>query len=240
MRTVLITGANRGIGFAAAKQLAERDHFVYIGSRDKDRGLKAKGELHDLGLTNVDMVELDVTNVDSIRKAKNVLEAKIETLDVLINNAGIRGDIPQIASQVSVDIIREVFKTNFYGVVHVTQVFMPLLKKSQFPIIVNVTSDLGSLTMRSDPAFGGHKLERAAYGPSKTLVNAYTVALATELKDTAFKVNCVNPGHTATEFNNFMGTKPVEQGAGVIVKYATLDESGPTGKFFSEEGESPW
>lgn len=240
MKTVLITGANRGIGFEAAKQLAKQDHFVYIGSRDAVKGQKAKQELHSLGLNNVDMVELDVADVDSIKKARQYVESKIENLDILINNAGIRGDVPQNASNVSVDIIREVFETNFFGLIHVTQEFIPLLKKSQLPVIVNVTSDLGSLTWRSDPDYGVHQLPRAAYGPSKTVVNAYTVSLATELKDTPFKVNCVNPGHTATEFNNFQGTKPVEQGAAVIVRYAMLDESGPSGKFFSEEGETPW
>lgn len=240
MKTVLITGANKGIGFETAKQLAKQDYEVYLGCRDKTKGRKAIAELQSLGLNSVDMVELDVTNIDSIRQAKQMLETRIEKLDVLINNAGIRGDVPQNASNVSVDIIREVFETNFFGVINVTQAFISLLKKATLPVIVNVTSDLGSLTWRSDPSFGVHKLERAAYGPSKTVLNAYTVALATELKDTKFRVNCVNPGHTATDFNNHMGTKPVEQGAAVIVKYAMLDESGPTGKFFSEEGETPW
>jgi NAD(P)-dependent dehydrogenase (short-subunit alcohol dehydrogenase family) len=240
MKTVLITGANKGIGFETAKQLAERDYFVYIGSRDKEKGQKAKQELHSIGLRNVDMVELDVTNIDSIKTSKRILDTKIEKLDLLINNAGIRGEVPQIASKVATDIIRKVFETNFFGVILVTQEFMPLLQKSVLPIIVNVTSDLGSLTWRSDPTIKSYQLERAAYGPSKTALNAYTVALAAELKDSKFKVNCVNPGHTATDFNDYMGTKPAAQGAAAIVKYAILNESGPTGKFFSEEGETPW
>ena len=240
MKTVLITGANKGIGFETAKQLAKHDHAVYLGCRDKKKGQRAIEELQSLGLSRVDMVELDVTNIDSIKQSKRILETKIEKLDVLINNAGIRGDVPQIGSKVSIDIIRKVFETNFFGVINVTQEFIPLLNQSELPIIVNVTSDLGSLSWRSDPTSNVYLLERAAYGPSKTALNAFTVALAAELKDSKFKVNCVNPGHTATDFNNYMGTKPVDQGASVIVKYAMLNESGPTGKFFSEEGETPW
>jgi NAD(P)-dependent dehydrogenase (short-subunit alcohol dehydrogenase family) len=240
MKTVLITGANKGLGFEMAKQLAQLDHFVYIGSRDKDKGHRAKEELHSSGLRNVDVVELDVTKSDSIKKARRTLETKIAQLDVLINNAGIRGEVPQLASKIPIEIMREVFETNFFGVIQVTQEFIPLLEKSELPIIVNVTSDLGSLTMRSDPNSSIYHFERACYGPSKTALNAYTVALAVEMKDSKFKVNCVNPGYTATDFNNFKGTKPVAQGAAVIVKYALLDERGPTGKYFSEEGETPW
>ncbi len=240
MKTVLITGGNKGIGFETAKQLAQHDYEVYLGCRNKENGQRALQELQSIGLSSVDMVELDVTNIDSIRQSKQILETKIEKLDVLINNAGIRGEVPQIASQVPIDVIRKVFETNFFGVINVTQEFIPLLIKSALPIIVNVTSDLGSLSWRSDPTSDAYQLERAAYGPSKTALNGYTVALAVELRDSKFKVNCVNPGHTATDFNNHMGTKPVEQGAAVIVKYAMLNESGPTGKFFSEEGETPW
>jgi NAD(P)-dependent dehydrogenase (short-subunit alcohol dehydrogenase family) len=240
MKTVLITGANKGLGFETARQLAQLEYFVYIGSRDKDKGHRAKEELHSSGLRNVDVVELDVTKSNSIKKARQTLETKIEQLDVLINNAGIRGEVPQLASKIPIEIMREVFETNFFGVIQVTQVFIPLLEKSELPIIVNVTSDLGSLTLRSDPNSTIYHFERACYGPSKTALNAYTVALAAELRDSKFKVNCVNPGYTATDFNNFKGTKPVAQGASVIVKYALLDESGPTGKYFSEEGETPW
>lgn len=240
MKTVLITGANKGIGFETAKQLAQRNYYVYIGSRDRERGQRAKQELHASGLRNVDMVEIDVTHIDSIKQSKRILETKITNLDVLINNAGIRGQVPQEASKVPIEIIREIFETNFFGVIQVTQEFIPLLSQSEVPVIVNVTSDLGSLTFRSDPNLKSYRLPRAGYGPSKTVLNAYTVALAVELMDSKFKVNCVNPGHTATDFNHYEGTKPVAQGAAAIVKYAILDESGPTGKYFSEEGETPW
>ncbi|MEW6666908.1 MAG: SDR family NAD(P)-dependent oxidoreductase [Thermodesulfobacteriota bacterium] len=240
MKTVLITGANRGIGFETARQLAKLGHFVHMGSRDLGEGEKARQAMGAEGLLNVEVLELDVTKMDSIQKAKRALEDRIEKLDVLINNAGIRGEIPQPASKVPLRVVREVFETNFFGAIQVTQAFIPLLDRSDAPVIVNVTSDLGSLAFRSDPSVKSYSLERAAYGPSKTALNAFTVALASELRGSKFRVNCVNPGHTATAFNDYKGTKPVAQGAAVIVKYALLDQQGITGKYFSEEGETPW
>ena len=240
MKSALVTGANKGIGFETAKQLAQLGYFVYIGSRDKAKGLEATGKLKALGYANVDCIELDVTDMSSIKSARKEMEVAIQHLDILINNAGIRGEVPQPASKVPIERLRLVFETNFFGAVQTTQEFMDLLKKADQPRIVNVTSDLASLTNHSDPSWKFYPFKSAAYGPSKTALNAYTVMLAFELKDTNFKINCVNPGHTATQFNNYKGEKPVEQGAGVIVKYATLDKDGATGKFFSEEGETAW
>lgn len=240
MKTVFITGANRGIGFEVARQLAQLDYFVYMGSRDKLAGQNARQKLQDAGLDNIETVVLDVTDTESIQAAHRELASKTAKLDVLINNAGIRGDLPQQASSIPVERLREIFETNYFGVVQVTQAFIPLLEKSTVPVIVNVSSDLGSLTYRSDPDWVNYEYERAGYGPSKTALNAYTAALAFELRNTNFKVNSVNPGYTATEFNNYKGKKPVAQGAAVIVKYATLDQDGPTGKFISEEGNTPW
>lgn len=240
MKTVFITGANKGIGFEAAKQLAQLDYFVYIGSRNLDRGKQAKEELKSSGIDNIEVVEIDVTNFDSIKNARRNLQGKIPYLDVLVNNAGIRGEIPQLASQITIDNMRNIFETNYFGAIRVAQEFIPLLEESPTPVVVNVTSDLGSLTLRSDSTQKNYVLERAGYGPSKTALNAYTVALAAEFRDSNFKINCVNPGHTATDFNDYKGVKPVAQGAAVIVKYAVLDGDGPTGKYFSEEGETPW
>ena len=240
MKSALVTGANKGIGFETAKQLAELGYFVYIGSRDKDKGLAAIKKLNASGYTNVYCIALDVTDINSIQSARQELEVKTQQLDILINNAGIRGEVPQPASKVPIDRLRLVFETNFFGAVQTTQAFMDLLKKAQQPRIVNVTSDLASLTNHSDPTWKFYPFKSAAYSPSKTALNAYTVMLAFEMKDTNFKVNCVNPGRTATDFNNFKGEKTVKQAAGVIVKYATLDKDGATGKFFCEEGETAW
>ena len=240
MKSALVTGANKSIGFETARQLAQLGYFVYIGSRDKTKGLEAIEKLKAMGLTNVDCIQLDVTNIHSIKAARQELESKTKKLDILINNAGISGGFPQPATKVSIDTLRLVFETNFFGVVQVTQEFIELLKKSDEPRIVNVTTELSSLTNHSDPNWMFAQFKPSAYGPSKTALNAYTVMLAVELKDTNFKINCVCPGFTATDFNNHQGTKTVEQGASAIVKYATIDSAGATGKFFNEDGEIAW
>ena len=240
MKSALVTGANKSIGFETAKQLAQLGYFVYIGSRDNTKGLKAIKNLNAIGLLNVDCIQLDITDLNSIKAARQQLESKIRNLDILINNAGISGGFPQPATKVSIDTLRLVFETNFFGTVQVTQEFIGLLKKSDQPRIVNVTTELSSLTNHSNPNWKFAQFKPAAYGPSKTALNAYTVMLADELKDTNFKVNCVCPGFTATDFNNHRGDKKVEDAASVIVKYATLEQDGPTGKFLSEEGETGW
>lgn len=240
MRSALVTGANKSIGFETAKQLAQLGYFVYIGSRDKAKGSEAIQKLNATGIRNVDCIQLDVTDINSIKAARQELGVKNQKLDVLINNAGISGGFPQPATTVSIDTLRDVLETNFFGVVQVTQAFIDLLKKSDEPRIVNVTTELSSLTNHCDPDWQFAQFKPAAYGPSKTALNAYTVMLAVELKNTNFKVNCVCPGFTKTDFNNHMGHKKVEDAANVIVRYATLDKYGATGKFFNAEGELAW
>ena len=247
MKTVLITGANKGIGFETAKQMAQFGYFVYLGSRDKTRGLDAVNKLKDLGISNVELIEIDVTNIDSIKKARQELENKIEALDVLINNAGISGGPSQNISTVDIENLRRVFETNFFGAVQTTQQFLNLLKKSNNPVIVNVSSGLGSLAIHNSSQNPNYRIYDA-YSCSKTALNAFTVTLANELKDTnlpagrqGFKINSVSPGYTATDLNHFKGTQTVELAASTIVKYAILDNDGPTGKFFyQEKGEIPW
>ena len=239
MKTALITGANKGIGFETARQLAQLDYFVYLGSRDKIKGLDALEKLKASGLDNVDCVEIDVTDIDSIKKAKQELESKIDVLDVLINNAGISGGQPQNMSSLEIENLRKVFDTNFFGAVQTTQEFIPLLKRSGEPRIVNVSSGLGSLTVHSTTQNLNFALYDA-YSCSKTALNAFTVMLANEYSDTNFKINSVTPGYTATDLNQHKGTQTVEQGAKVIVKYATVDNSGPTGKFLKEDDEIDW
>lgn len=239
MKTVLITGANKGIGFETAKQLAQLGYFVYVGSRDKMRGLDAIKKLKDMGISNAEFIELDVTNIDSIQRAKETLEAKIESLDVLINNAGISGEQPQNISSIKMDDLRKVFDTNFFGAVQTTQQFIPLLKKSNEPRIVNVSSQLGSLALHSNTQNPDYKIYDA-YSCTKTALNAFTMMLANEFKNTSFKINSVTPGYTATDLNHFKGTQTVEQGAKAIVKCATKNNDGPTGKFLKENGEVDW
>jgi NAD(P)-dependent dehydrogenase (short-subunit alcohol dehydrogenase family) len=241
MRTALITGANKSIGFEAARQLTKKGYFVYIGSRDLEKGEQAVATLKAEGLTQLQAVQIDVTNKTSIIAARK----SIKNLDILINNAGIPGEFPQSTVSTDTTKIREVFDTNFFGVIDVTQAFIDLLKKSAQPVIVNVTSGLASLTLHSDPSWQYYGFASAAYGPSKTALNAYTIALAYELRDAAFKVNAVDPGYTSTDFNHHRGPGSVEDAAAIVVKYATIGADGPTGKYFSQDikekgNQSPW
>lgn len=241
MKTALITGANKSIGFETARQLAQKGYFVYLGSRDLEKGKEAVAKLSAEGLTQVQAIQIDVSNTDSINAARKT----IGSLDLLVNNAGILGSFPQDPTKADTATIREVFDTNFFGVIDVTKAFIDLLRQSDAPVIVNVTSGLGSLTLHNDPAWMYYTVKNAAYGPSKTALNAYTVALAYELRETAFRVNVVDPGFTATDFNHHSGTGTVEDAAGFVVKYATIGTDGPTGKFFSKDiaaegNESPW
>jgi NAD(P)-dependent dehydrogenase (short-subunit alcohol dehydrogenase family) len=166
-------------------------------------------------------------------------------LDILINNAGILGTNPQQASDTSIEDIQKVFDTNFFGVIQVTQAFLPLLKKSDSPRISNITSGLGSLTLHSDPTWKYYSIKTASYGTSKAALNAYTIVLAYELKDLSFKVNAIDPGYTATDFNHHSGPGTVESAASFVIKHTLTDENAPTGQFYSndiedETGISPW
>lgn len=238
MKTVLITGANKGIGFETAKQLAQLGYFVYLGSREKIKGLEAIKELKASGISNVSWIQIDVTDIHSVQHAKQELETSIGALDVLINNAGIAGEQPQSMSAGKMENLRKIFETNFFGAVQTTQQFIPLLKKSDEPVIINVSSELGSLTLHNstqNPNYGIYD----AYSSSKTALNAFTVLLANEMRNTNFKINSVSPGYTATDLNQHQGTQTVEQGAKYIVNIATSGKDIVTGQFFRED-QIPW
>ncbi|CAM3718275.1 SDR family NAD(P)-dependent oxidoreductase [Flavobacterium chungbukense] len=244
MDSVLITGANRSIGLETTKQLSEKGLFVYLGSRDLAKGEEVVKELNQKGFQNIKAIQIDVTNDESVLEAKNSIEKEQGKLDILINNAGILGDVPQDSSTTSVANIQNVFDTNFFGVIRVTQAFIELLKKSENPRISNITSGLGSLTLHSDPSWKYYAFKAVSYVSSKTALNAFTITLAHELKDLGFKVNAIDPGYTATDFNHHSGPASVESAASFIIKH-TLDENGSTGKFYSpdienESEESPW
>ena len=240
MKTVLITGANKGIGFETARQLAQSNYFVYLGSRDKEKGLQAVKKLNDLGITNVATIEIDIVDIKSVRQARQELEAKIDSLDILINNAGTGGEMPQDFSNCDLENLRRIFDTNFFGAIQTTQQFLPLLRKSEQSSIINISSEVGSLTALSTQGSNSNRDKFHAYGSSKTALNAFTVMLANELRDSCISVNSVTPGHTATDLNQFQGTRTVEQGATPIVKLATEFRPGITAKFFKDGGEALW
>ncbi len=239
-KVALVTGANKGIGFETAKQLAKLGHFVFLGCRNQQNGQKAVSELKNIGCTNVEAVELDVTKSATIQSTADLIKSKCGRLDILVNNAGILGEMPQQASNNSIQNLKNIFETNFFGAVQTTQLLLNLLKQSASPRIVNVSSDLGSLTQNNNPEYPFYEVKLLGYNSSKTALNALTVMLAYELKDTDFKVNSVNPGYTSTDLNGNTGTQSTTEAAKIIVEYATLDDNGPTGEFISGYGETPW
>ena len=215
-----------------------------MGSRNLENGLQAIEKLKAESLTNLEAIQMNVSDNESVKAARAEIGKKTEVLDVLINNAGISGGMSQTTST-DIAVFKQVFDTNVFGVVRVTQAFMNLLQKSAQPRIVNVTSGLASLTLHNDPAWKYYNVKAAVYNPSKAALNMHTIVLAHELRDTPFKVNAVDPGFTATDFNQHSGPGTVEDAAARLVRYATIDADGPTGKFFSDDnspetGESPW
>jgi NAD(P)-dependent dehydrogenase (short-subunit alcohol dehydrogenase family) len=245
MKSALVTGANKSIGFEIARQLAQKGIYVYLGSRNFENGMEAVNKLKADGLNTVEAIQLDTTNDESVKNARAEIGKKTQVLDILINNAGIYGGYPQEALNTTIDQFKATYDSNVYGVVRVTQAFIDLLKISFEPRIVNVSSSQGSLTLHSDATYKYYDYKAAAYLSSKSAMNMYTVVLAYELKDTNFKVNAICPGYTKTDFNGHRGPGSVEDAGKRIVKYALIDNEGPTGKFFSEEnnpetGEIPW
>ncbi|QMV14143.1 SDR family oxidoreductase [Vibrio spartinae] len=236
---VLVTGGNKGIGFQVARELALLGGTVLVGARSETNGKDAVSKLMSEGL-RADLIPIDVTDQKSIQTAENLIRERYGRLDVLINNAGIAIDAGMSPSQLSIDTLKQTFETNFFGAFLVTQTMLPLLRNANAGRVVNVSSGLGSLTLNSDPdsEFAGVKL--IAYNSSKAALNSLTIQFAYELRDTSIKVNSADPGYTATDLNGHSGTRTVEQAAGIIIKLATLDESGPTGGFFDENGSVPW
>jgi NAD(P)-dependent dehydrogenase (short-subunit alcohol dehydrogenase family) len=231
MTTTLITGSNKGLGRETARRLLAAGHDVWIGARDAERGQATADEL------GARFVQLDVTDEDSVRAAAERVRVESGTLDVLINNAAITGPRQQVPD-VGGDDIRAVFETNLFGVVRVTHAFLPLLERSENPVIVNVSSGLGSMTAVTDPDRLESTIISLPYPSSKSALNMVTAQYAKALP--RMRINAVDPGYTATDLNGHNGYKTVEQGAEVIVAMARLDGSGPTGTFVDENGTVPW
>lgn len=239
-RIALVTGANKGIGLEISRNLSGAGCTVLLGARNAERGRQAVGALEESGLSDVHLIEVDVTRQDSVTAAAQQIESEYGRLDILVNNAGVnvRGDgLPGLADQ---EAVERVFDTNFFGALRVAQAMLPLLRKSSAGRIVNISSGLGSLTFNSDPSWLGYNTKLIGYGASKAALNMLTVHLAYELRDTKIKVNSADPGYTKTDLNNNTGTQPVEVGAIEATRLALLDDSGPTGRSFSKDGPDPW
>jgi NAD(P)-dependent dehydrogenase (short-subunit alcohol dehydrogenase family) len=243
-KIALVTGATRGIGRETVRQLAEAGVHTLLAGRNRDKAVQAALELQAQGLP-VEAIALDVTDADSIAAAAKEVEQRHGRLDILINNAGILADDPsRKVSEQSLEAWRTTFDTNVFGLIAVTQAFLPLLRKSTAGRIVNVSSALGSVTLHADPSSFIYDFKIPAYNVSKSAVNAWTVQLAYELKDTGIKVNTIHPGYVKTDMNNVEGEQrgelDVPEGARTSVRLALVDKDGPNGGFFYMDQVLPW
>ena len=240
-KIALVTGANKGIGLETARQLAAgHGVHVLVGARDSAKGGEAAGLLKKEGL-DVEPLVIDVANPQSIAAAAKAVEEKFGRLDILVNNAGIMVDDPtKKPSEQTIETWRKTFETNLFGLISVTQAFLPLLKKSDAGRIVNLSSILGSIELHSRPGSPIYDTKVPAYNVSKSAVNAWTVQLAYELKETKIKVNAVHPGWVKTDMGGEGAPMEIVDGAKTSVALATIGADGPNGSY-SHLGETlPW
>jgi NAD(P)-dependent dehydrogenase (short-subunit alcohol dehydrogenase family) len=231
MTTTLITGANKGLGFETARRLIDLGHTVYLGARDAELGAAAAASL------GAKFVQIDVTDDTSVAAAAASILEEAGHLDVLVNNAGVSG--PQTDSaDVTADIVRDVYDVNVFGIVRVTHAMLPLLQKSQSPVIVNVSSGLGSFSRVGDPAHIESSFATVAYGSSKAAATMLTVQYAKAFPQ--MRINAADPGYTATDLNGNSGPQTVTEGTDAIVQLATIGADGPTGTFVERAGVMPW
>jgi NAD(P)-dependent dehydrogenase (short-subunit alcohol dehydrogenase family) len=240
-KIVLITGANKGIGFATARELARAGHTALLGARDRDRGTAAAADLAGQGL-DARFVHLDVTDPATIAAAAGQIEAEHGRLDILINNAGISRDRPHPPDELPGATLREIYETNVFGVVAVTNAMLPLLRKSPSACIGNVSSGLGTVALLTDPDSPLWQYANLlGYNSSKAALNAITLIYASTLRGTGIRVNALSPGFCATDLNSHTGHRSAEEGGAAIARQVTLPGHGPTGQFLSEDGGThPW
>lgn len=230
MTTTLITGGNRGLGYEVARRLIDAGHTVWIGARDVSGGQQSSDRL------GAHFVQLDVTDDASVEAAVAIIQARVGHLDVLINNAGILGEVAA-PEEMTADQLSDVYETNVFGLVRVTRAFLPLLRKGTDPSVINVTSGMGSFTLTHDPARVESQYILAAYGSSKSAVTMLTTQYAKTIPDVRF--NAVDPGQTATDFTGHVG-QSIAEGAEAAVRLATLGPATPTGTVSDRDGVLPW
>ena len=244
-KIAFITGGNRGLGFQTALELKSIGAKVVIGSRNLAQGEKALEKLRAAGV-DADMIEFDITKAEDAEGAYEYFNTRYGRLDILVNNAGVAaGTFPgtgpeHSAGEVTEETLHRVFETNFFAQVRLTNALLPLLKKSDAGRIVNLSSILGSLTLHADPKSPIYHAKSFAYDASKTALNAYTIHLAYELRDTKIKVNSAHPGWVKTDLGTDAAPMNVVDGAKTEVELATLPEDGPTGGYFHMGETLPW
>ncbi|HWD77873.1 MAG TPA: SDR family NAD(P)-dependent oxidoreductase [Kribbella sp.] len=240
--SVLVTGANKGLGHEAARRLGLMGWKVFLGSRDEERGRVAAEKLAAEGI-DVVPVQLDVTSDESVAGALDLIRTHTDRLDVLINNAGAPGHVVH-PGEATVAELHPVFDANVYSVVRVTHAFLPLLEAAENPRVVNVTSAGGAFSVVLDPDQPASMMHELAYSSSKAAANMLTVRYAQALP--RIKINAVTPGETAkktfaaTDMNNHMGQLTVTEGTDSIIRMATLGPDGPTGTFEDRDGPLDW
>ena len=240
IRTALVTGANKGIGYEIAAGLGALGHRVGVGARDRTRREEAVTRLRATGVDAFG-VPLDVTDDRSVQEAAALVEQEAGRLDVLVNNAGITGGPSQQPTTADLAVIRTVVETNVLGVIRVTNAMLPLLRRSPAPRIVNMSSSVGSLTRQAGPGSATTTGPVAvAYAPSKTFLNAVMLQYVKELAGTNILLNAACPGFVATDLNGFRGVRSPQEGAATAIRLATLPDGGPTGGFFEDAGVVPW
>lgn len=237
-KVVLITGANKGLGLEIARQLAQKNCTVLLGTRDRTRGITVAEMLKQVG--NVQPIEIDYARPDTITQAAKTIDAEFGRLDILVNNAGMADPADGLPSQTDVTAVEHILATNFIGPLRVTQAMLSLIRKSTSGRIVNMSSELASLTLNGDPAWKFAQSKLLGYCASKAALNMLTVQLASELRGTNIKVNSADPGFTATDLNQFRGEQTIGEGAMEPVRLALLDDDGPTGGFSGRDSELPW
>lgn len=232
----LVTGGTRGIGRAIVAGLAERGLALFMGARDPRQAT--------VPTTDVTVVRLDVTDPATAAAAAAEVADRFGVLDVLVNNAGISGDLAgQVPGKTDLDVVREVFATNVFGVITVTEAMLPLLRRSRGGRIVNISSSVGSLSQMSDPDHYFTGLDGSlAYAPAKSALNQLTVQYAKQLRPDGILVNSADPGACATDFTRGIpwATRTAADGATVAIRLATLPADGPTGGFFADAGPVAW
>ena len=241
-KVAFITGANRGIGFETSKKLAESGIKVILGSRDLKKGEEAVKKLSNFGI-DADLVQYDAFDEDAPQKVYDYILEKYKKLDILINNAGVllTGNLfVTNSSTISDKDLKDTFQTNFFSVISLTQKLLPLIKKSNAGRIVNVSTILSSLTLHSAKDSPITPAKEIAYNASKTALNAFTIHLAIELKDTNIKVNSGHPGWVKTELGGTNAPMEVEESYKTSLRLATLDDEGPSGGLFHENDIIPW
>ncbi len=238
-RIALVTGANKGIGHEVARELARRGCTVLLGARNAALGEAAAAQLQSQGL-DARFVAVDLGRPATLAALARRVGDEFGRLDVLVNNAGISDPRDAAPSAADIEAVRRIFETNFFGTLAITQAMLPLLRRSPAGRIVNVSSELGSLTMNSDPQWKYAAYRLLGYSASKSALNMLTVQLAGELRDTGIKVNAVNPGFTATDLNHHRGTQTVAEGAAAALHYALIGEDGASGGFFSADAPLAW